>query len=77
MNYYTEDVQFIDGLPKTTKNTESELHGYGTKSIQLIAEKYSGNASFNLNENVFNYTILLLNLESEKEESDTVGFTEA
>lgn len=33
--------QFVNGLPKTTKEDE-RAHGFGTKSIKQIAEKYGG-----------------------------------
>jgi sensor histidine kinase YesM len=51
---------FKDGLPLTTKK-ESNLHGYGTKSICYIAEKYGGNAVFDFQNGVFNVTVLLPN----------------
>ncbi len=40
-NTSQEKVQFVDGLPITTKSDYS-VHGFGTKSIRHIAEKYDG-----------------------------------
>ena len=39
-NYCGETLQFQDGMPVTTR--DKNYHGYGTKSIKLIAEKYRG-----------------------------------
>ena len=45
------------GHPKTTKE-DSAYHGYGIKSIAYIVEKYGGNLSIAVKENVFNLNIL-------------------
>ena len=34
-------LSFINGLPRTTKNDEG-YHGYGTRSMQMITDKYGG-----------------------------------
>jgi hypothetical protein len=60
-NPCSEERNFKDGLPLTTKK-ESNLHGYGTKSIRYIAEKYGGNAVFDFQNGVFNATVLLPNM---------------
>lgn len=39
-NYCGRTLSFKDGLPQTTK--VGELHGYGTRSIKYIAQKYHG-----------------------------------
>lgn len=46
INTCTRKRTFIDNLPTTTKE-DNKTHGYGTKSIRFIAEKYSGTAAFN------------------------------
>lgn len=38
---YDENVKFINGLPQTTKANKRD-HGFGMRSIQLIAEKFGG-----------------------------------
>ena len=44
-NGFQGQLQFVDGLPKTTKGDE-RYHGYGTKSVQTMAQRYGGGASF-------------------------------
>lgn len=40
-NYFDDTLSFRDGLPETTKK-DKLLHGYGMKTIRMIAEKYDG-----------------------------------
>lgn len=40
-NVCVKKLVFVDGLPLTTKD-DRRYHGYGTKSIRRIAEKYGG-----------------------------------
>lgn len=40
-NYCSSQLKFVDGLPETTKENKM-YHGYGTKSIRYIVEKYHG-----------------------------------
>ena len=40
-NYFEGEVRFADGLPVTRKE-DTFRHGYGVKSIRMIAEKYGG-----------------------------------
>lgn len=44
-NFCAKPPQMVDGLPKTTKK-DSANHGFGTKSIIGIAEKYGGSVQF-------------------------------
>lgn len=46
------------GYPETTKE-DSDYHGYGIKSIAYIVEKYDGNLSIAVKENIFNLNVLL------------------
>ena len=48
-------VAFQNDLPVSTKPG----HGYGSKSIRYIAEKYHGLCSFELTENVFTTKVIL------------------
>lgn len=41
-NYFSGGLQMADGLPLTSKIGEEGFHGYGMKSMKLIAEKYGG-----------------------------------
>lgn len=56
-NYFNFDIKFQDGLPITSKS-DSNYHGFGLKSIKLIVEKYGGNISIALKDNIFNLNIL-------------------
>jgi len=50
-------VAFQNDLPVSTKSG----HGYGSKSIRYIAEKYHGLCSFELTENIFTTKVILHN----------------
>lgn len=41
-NHLKGSLTFHNGLPLTTKE-DADFHGYGTKSIKYVAEKYGGN----------------------------------
>lgn len=57
-NYYAGRRSFQNDLPLTTK--EDKLwHGYGTKSILTIAEKYGGTAEFSAENGIFTVNVLL------------------
>lgn len=58
-NSYLGDIVYDEkGLPVTTKENPI-YHGYGTKSISLIAEKYDGNVSFITKNEMFHLNVLL------------------
>lgn len=40
-NYFAGEVEFVDGLPKSSKGDELN-HGFGTKSMRSIVERYGG-----------------------------------
>ena len=50
--------EFENGLPKTTKGDE-RWHGYGIRSMRLIAEKYGGGLSASVTGDTFNLDIIL------------------
>lgn len=52
-NYCSKMVDFKDGLPVTTKIEENGYHGFGTRSIRYIAEKYNGFTQMTLKDNLF------------------------
>lgn len=60
INYFVGGLRFSDGLPATTKTTNVESHGYGTRSISLIAEKYGGEVRFSAQDDVFDLTVFLM-----------------
>ncbi len=51
-NYYEGKISFDDGLPVTSKE-ESAEHGFGLKSIRLLAKKYDGLLDFSCEDNIF------------------------
>ena len=57
-NYYCQTLEFSDGLPLTT-NQDTDVHGYGMKSIRYTAEKYSGTVTVKAKDGVFCLKILL------------------
>ena len=57
-NYCLEKPNFIDGIPTTTKK-DITRHGFGTKSMSLITDKYKGQCIFSYDEGIFNTDILI------------------
>lgn len=57
-NYFDKEIVFSDSLPKTTKS-DSENHGYGTKSMKNIVESYGGEIYFSAKNNIFTLMIML------------------
>ncbi|MCI8612505.1 MAG: sensor histidine kinase [Clostridia bacterium] len=58
-NYCDGNIILENGLPKTTKSSEPSYHGFGMKSMKLIAEKYGGELSATLNGDKFNLSIYI------------------
>lgn len=56
-NYCPVELRFQQGLPVTT-HRDTLVHGYGMKSMKLIAEKYEGDFSVALKDNIFHLNIL-------------------
>lgn len=50
-------IEFVDGLPETTKD-DKRYHGYGMKSIKAVVDKYGGDLSVSVRENIFNLNML-------------------
>lgn len=57
-NYCEQEVKCKGGMPITTKGNEA-YHGFGTKSIQYLAEKYEGFARFDWKDKIFSLNIVL------------------
>lgn len=57
-NHWPFSVQFEDGIPQTTK-TDRSYHGIGARSIQTIAESYSGSATFSMENDWFTVRVLI------------------
>ena len=59
-NYCEVHLKFrANGLPETTKE-DNGYHGFGTKSIKKIAQKYNGDASFELRDDLFIVTAIFM-----------------
>lgn len=52
-----EAVDFLDGLPQTSK-LDKRYHGFGVKSIRMITEKYGGGLSIDIRDGIFTLNIL-------------------
>ena len=59
-NYFSGSLQIEDGLPKTSKTGEEGFHGYGMKSMKLIAEKYGGSIRASAEGDLFTLDIYLM-----------------
>ena len=57
-NSYAEEPVMRGGLPLSTKKSEAGYHGYGVKSVKLIAEKYGGNFTLSAKDGIFRVSIL-------------------
>ncbi len=64
MNYYESKIITKNNEIITSKNEDQGFHGYGIKSIKMIAKKYNGEVSIGLENNIFDLNILLLNNKS-------------
>ena len=56
--YNADDLRLEDGMPVTTKDNR-DYHGYGLRSIKLIAEKYGGTVSVEPRDGVFNLNVMI------------------
>lgn len=57
-NSYAVQPRISGGLPVSSKSYGAGYHGYGMKSIKMIAEKYGGVFSFGAAEGIFRVSIL-------------------
>lgn len=56
-NFHSGEIILRDGLPLTSRGNP-DYHGFGTKSIAAIVQKYDGTVSFQSKDQVFNLNIL-------------------
>jgi hypothetical protein len=57
-NYLEGSVQFVDGLPQTTKG-DTEYHGFGFKSMQRTAKKYGGDLRISADGGIFKVDVFI------------------
>jgi len=58
VNPYAGELKMLDGLPATTKEDVIN-HGFGMRSIKLIADQYGGYISVATEHNVFKLTVII------------------
>ena len=56
-NYFEKSPRLVDGMPVTTK--EGSGHGFGLRSIQMIAEKYDGVAAVQVENHIFKLNVMM------------------
>jgi len=56
-NYFEGEITFKDGLPDTVK-ADKFNHGFGVKSIRLIAQKYGGEVSMYVTGEIFHLNVV-------------------
>ena len=59
VNYYTDSLRMENSLPTTTKG-DNGFHGFGMKSMQLIAQKYGGEIRIDTDGDLFELCIVLM-----------------
>lgn len=57
-NFFSGALSFEEGLPVTTKQ-DKDYHGFGTRSIRMLTEKYGGDLQIEAEDGVFRLSILL------------------
>ena len=57
-NYFDGELEFRSGFPVTSKEDKG-YHGYGVKSMQMIAKKYSGDIRISVQNHTFSLQIML------------------
>jgi len=57
-NPFAGELAFSDGLPVTTKG-DTQYHGFGTRSIRMIARQYHGYMSISARDGIFRLTVIL------------------
>ena len=56
-NYYAGEIRFEDGLPVTSG--DRRYHGFGMKSIRMVAESYGCDVRAETADDVFRLTLLV------------------
>lgn len=57
-NFFSGHLVFVEGLPVTNKG-DTTHHGFGTRSIRMLTEKYNGDFKISINDNIFSLSIIL------------------
>lgn len=59
-NFFDGELKYRDGRLVTTKNEEEGYHGFGTRSIELITEKYGGTLAARAENNIYKLDIIFI-----------------
>jgi len=59
-NFFKGELEVVNGLPKTSKTEEQGFHGFGMRSMQLMAEKYGGSLTARTEGDLFVLTVYLM-----------------
>ena len=59
-NFFSGSLKLEDGMPATSKTEEEGFHGFGMKSMRLIAEKYGGSLHVSTEDDLFTLHIYLM-----------------
>lgn len=65
-NPYVGTIEFKNDLPVSTKDDKTN-HGFGTKSMKLIAQKYHGAMKISTENQIYSLTVTLLNPDPKDE----------
>ncbi len=57
-NTFEGEIEFSDGLP-VTKKTDTNLHGFGMKSMRMIVARYGGEMEVTVNDDIFSLSMLI------------------
>lgn len=57
VNYFSGKLTFFEGLPQTTKEDRA-YHGFGMRSINMIAKKYNGDCTVRASGDMFSLDIM-------------------
>ena len=68
-NCFEGNIVFRNGLPITTKGN-SDNHGYGLKSVELLAAKYGGKMNIKAEDGVFSVSILFSGINQNDEATE-------
>lgn len=56
-NYFDHPIELKDGLPVTTKE-DTRFHGFGMKSLRVLAERYGGVLTVDPSDDIFNVDMI-------------------
>jgi len=57
-NYWPHPVDFVDGLPQSTKADRAK-HGFGTSNMRNIAQRYGGSLKIDLSDDWYRLAVLI------------------